>query len=64
MNKIVWTAQKTNVEVLEMFGEKRKIMETIVRREKNWIDQILKGESILTLREVMEGRMERREDRV
>ena len=54
-NKISWTEKKSNVEVLEMMGERRKLMETIVQRKKRWIGHMLRGESML--REVMGGKM-------
>jgi len=56
MGKIAWIDQKTNVEMLEMLGEKQAIVTTLVRRKKNWIGHMLKGDGLL--REVMEGRME------
>ena len=42
MNKIVWTDRKTNVKVLEMLDEKKKIVETIVRRKNNLIGHLLR----------------------
>ena len=56
---IIWTDRKTNVELLEMLGEKRKMVETIVRRKK-WIGHILRGESMP--REIMEEEWRGRED--
>jgi len=53
MEKIAWTDRKTNLEVLEMLGEKQSIVETNVRRKKN---HVMRGEGLL--REYMEGRME------
>jgi len=37
-------------------GERRKIIETIVNRKKNWIEYILRGDGLL--KDVIEGRME------
>jgi len=37
-------------------GEKRKIIETIVNRKKNWIGYILRGDGLL--KDVIEGIME------
>jgi len=40
-------------------GEIRKIIGRIVNRKKNWIGHILRGDGLL--KDVMEGRMEGRE---
>ncbi len=37
MERISWTVKITNEEVLRRVGEKRILLETIVRRKKNWI---------------------------
>ena len=37
-------------------GEKRSMVETIVRRKKNWIGHIMRGDGLM--KEVMEGKME------
>ena len=47
---------KANDEVLTMVGTKRILIENIVRRKKNWIGHILRGNGLML--EVMEGRME------
>ena len=56
MERISWTEKVTNEEVLRRVGEKRTMAETIVRRKKNWIGQIMRGNGLM--KEVMEGRME------
>src|SRR5579863_120853 len=56
MEKVSYKDRKTNEEVLDMVGEKRSLLETIVRRKKNWIGHILRGEGLL--KDVIEGRME------
>jgi exonuclease III len=56
MEKVSWEDGKTNEEVLRDVGEGRCFMEAIVRRKKNWIGHVLRGESLL--RQVLEGRME------
>ena len=56
MERVSWKDRKTNEEVLDMVGEKRSIVETIVKRKKNWIGHILRGEGLL--KDVIEGRME------
>ena len=35
MERVSWKDRKTNEEVLDMVGEKRSIVETIVKRKKN-----------------------------
>jgi hypothetical protein len=56
MEKISWTEKKSNEEVLQMVGEKRKLVEVIVQRKKRWIGHILRGDGLM--KEVMEGKME------
>ena len=36
-------------------GEKRSLINTITRRQKNWIDHILRGNNLL--KELIEGRL-------
>ena len=55
MERISWTEKITNEEVLRRVGESRTMMMTIVRRKKNWIGHIIRGEGLL--REVIEGNM-------
>ena len=55
MEKISWMAKKTDLEILEQVGESRRLVDIIVKRKKNWIGRVLRGEGLL--REVMEGRM-------
>jgi len=47
---------KTNEQVPSAVGERRKIIETIVNRKKNWIGHILRSDGLL--KDVIEGRME------
>ena len=56
MTRTGWTVKKTNEEVLQMVGEKRRLLQTILERKKNWIGHVLRGEGLML--EVMEGRME------
>jgi len=56
MEKVSYKDRKTNEEVLDIVGEKRSLIKTIVRRKKNWIGHILRGEGLL--KDVIEGRME------
>src|SRR5580698_10282718 len=55
MEKVSYKNRKTNEEVLDIVGEERSLIETIVRRKKNWIGHILR-EGLL--KDVIEGRME------
>ena len=62
MEKINWTEHNvsqyviSNEEVLRMVGEKRSMLATIKKRQRNWIGHILRGDSLG--REIIEGRME------
>jgi len=56
MERISWTEQRTNEEVLKKVEEIRSLMDVIRTRQKNWIGHILRGNSLQ--REIMEGRME------
>ena len=53
---IKWTWHKTNEEVLEMVQEKRMFIKTIRDRQKNWVGNVLRSDSLL--RTVWEGMME------
>lgn len=55
MEKISWTERITNDEVLRLVGERRQMVDTIVKRKKNWIGHSLRHECLL--REVIEGKM-------
>jgi hypothetical protein len=61
MEKISWTEMKSNDSVLELVGERRKLVETIVLRKKNWIGHVLRGDGLL--REIIEGKMEGKKPR-
>ena len=56
MERIGWTVKIINEEVIRMVGEKRSIFEIILRRKKNWIGHIMRGDGLM--KEVMEGKME------
>lgn len=56
MEKVPWTAKKTNKEILQMVAEERQLLNTIVSRKKKWLGHVLRGDSLLKL--VIEGRME------
>ena len=56
MERISWTEKITNEEVLRRVGEKRSMVETMIRRKKNWMGHIMRGDGLM--KEVMEGKME------
>ena len=56
MERVSWKDKKTNEEVLKEVKEERCIIETILKRKKNWIGHILRGNGLL--KDVIEGRME------
>jgi Reverse transcriptase (RNA-dependent DNA polymerase) len=55
IQKISWTDRVTNEEVLRRVNEKRCIIEQIMKRQRNWIGHVLRGNSLL--RETIEGRI-------
>ena len=54
--KVSWVDKKTNEEVLSSVGEERSFVDAIVKRKKNWIGHVVRGEGLL--KQVLEGRME------
>ena len=42
MEKIRWSERRTNKEVLEMFDEKRSLMDRVIRSKKKWIGHIVR----------------------
>src|SRR5579864_6437532 len=55
MEKVSWQDKKTNEEVLAAVGEERCFVQAIVKRKKNWIGHVVRGNILLKL--VVEGRM-------
>ena len=55
MKKIKWSEKVTNELVLERIGEKRTLLNNILRRKTNWIDHILRINCLL--RDDIEGHM-------
>ena len=53
--KVSWQDKKTNEEVLVAVGEERCFVQAIVKRKKNWIGHVVRGNSLSKL--VIEGRM-------
>ena len=56
MEKISWKDKKTNEQVLNSVGEDRSLTDSILKRKKNWIGHVVRGEGLLKL--AIEGRME------
>ena len=61
MMSISWKEKKTNEEVLHIVKEERELVETIIKRKKNWIGHVVRGDGLMKL--VLEGRMEGRRTR-
>jgi len=55
MEKVSWVDKKKNQEILDTIGEKRSLLETVIKRKKNWIGHAVRDGS---LQQVLEGRME------
>ena len=55
MEKVSWQDKKTNEKVPAAVGEERCFVQAIVKRKKNWIGHVVRGNSLLKL--VLEGRM-------
>jgi len=39
--------KKTNNEILDTIGEKRSLLETVMKRKKNWIEHAVRGDGLL-----------------
>src|SRR2546426_3092388 len=61
LEKESWESKMSNEKVLEAVVERRRIVETIVRRKKNWIGHVVRRNGLLKL--VLEGRMENKRAR-
>jgi hypothetical protein len=57
MEKISWT-NHVGIEVLQGVKEERNILQTIRRRQGNWLGHILRRNSLL--KQVIEGKIEAR----
>ena len=55
MEKIKLSEEITNEQVLERIGEKRTLLNNIIRRKANWIDHILRRNCFL--HDVIEGQI-------
>jgi len=56
MMKIPWTQHASNEQILGMVDESRSLMESLRKRQKNWIEHILRHDSLL--QKVIEGRFQ------
>jgi hypothetical protein len=54
MEKIKWSEKVTN-EILDRIGEKKTLLNNILRRKANWIGHILRSNCLLHI--VIEGQM-------
>ena len=55
MEKIKWSEKVTNEQVLDRIGEKRTLLNKILRRKANWIGHILRRNCLL--HDAIEGQM-------
>jgi hypothetical protein len=55
MEKIKWSEKITNEQVLGRIGEKRTLINNILRRKANWIGHILRRNCLL--HDAIEGQM-------
>ena len=55
MEKIKWSEKETNEQVLDLIGEKRTLLNNILRRKANWIGHILRRNFLLP--DAIEGQM-------
>ena len=55
MEMIKWFQKVTNEKVLERIGEKKTLLDSIVRRKANWIGHILRRNCFL--HDAIEGQM-------
>jgi len=58
MQKASWVDKKTNLEMLDTIGEKRSLLETVMKRKKNWIGHAVRGDGLF--KQILEGRMDRK----
>ena len=61
MEKVSFKDTVTNEKVLKNVGENRCLLDKISSRKRNWVGHVLRSEGLM--REVMEGRMERKRTR-
>ena len=47
MERVSWVQRITNEQVLERIGERRRLLEVIKKRKKNWIGHMLRRDCLL-----------------
>ena len=57
MEKIKWSEKVTNEQVLDRIGDKRTLLNNILRRKANWIGHILRRNCLL--HDAIEGQMKK-----
>ena len=55
MEKIIWSGKVTNEQFLDRIGEKKALLNNILRRKANWIGHILRRNC--PLHDAIEGQM-------
>ena len=53
--KVPWTEHKTNEEILQMVETERELMDTVRSRQKRWLGQYLRHDSLLRM--TLEGQI-------
>lgn len=61
VEKIGWMEHKTNKYILEMIGEERAHIRTIIEKQRKWVEHQLRREGLLGI--VIEEKMEESEHR-
>ena len=66
IEKINWSDKITNKEVLEKVGERQSLVEAVMKRKKNRIGHVVRGEGLLrdVVEGIMEGKRPRRRPRI
>ena len=55
MMKVSWKERKTNEDILSMVQKEKSMVSSIRKKQKSWIDHILRGNSLM--KNSLEGRM-------
>jgi len=58
--RVSWQDKKSNEEVLEAVGEERSLVQTVIKRKKNWIGHVMRHEGLM--KDVMEGGIDGEEE--
>src|SRR6218665_2586757 len=57
LERISWMEHRTNEEILQLGDEKRSLTKIIRDRQRSWLGHIMRGDSLLRTRPIIEGRM-------